>query len=834
MHFNAKSYGDRMFRVIRSAVRSLWQTPKFSLPVVLSLTVGLLGFALVGTVVDHVLLRQLAFQEPERLLALHERTAKGQILTVTQQNMRDLERETALGRTGLESLAIYSSADSTVEVVSVANSVLPFRAQASMVGSEFFRTLRIQPIQGRGFDSVNALKLDANVALISEQAWRTRFSADPAILDREVRVFGHRVKIIGVVSRTQSFPTGTEFWLPDRITSANPSRSGHNFRALARLEKGVSMSEAQAKLDHFATQWKAEFGESMSAVAFPVQDLQEWLVGDTSTVLWSAAAAALFLLLIAALNASNLWLVRIVGQRAQMVTKLSLGATHWGLSMELALQSLLLCLLALVLAGTFGQALLQLLQPMLLQYVPRAGAAQFDAMVWLKLGALACGLALLCVLIPTLTLRQIERASALVEGARASTESRNSAQLRRWLTASQTAITVTLLVVSLLLFQSVYALLRVDPGFRVDGVITASVSMQMHDITDAQNKIPRYLNALNALQASPGVDAVALTSALPLGAGGGNGTFLKEYASTPAIPTGDFPALIKRYNDTPEQDKGYAEFRVVSTDYFRTLEIPLTAGRFFEAGDTAERPHVAVISEALAKQSYPGQDPIGRRIQFGGMDGDVRPLTIIGVSKDVRESRLDAPPSQTVYVHLPQRPLHSVYASFLLRGSLPENALAKLLMTELNQRAGLPTELSTLAETRSHSLGIRNPLLVCFAGFVVLAMLLAGLGVFGLTRYNIVQKHAELYIRRAIGASSARLRAEQLAGVMRLQLGAIALGLITAVFASQAIAEQLFEVQATDATTFLISAATMLALCIGATLVALGNAPILREKAVLR
>lgn len=823
-----------MLRLLRSAIRSLWLTPRFSVPVVLSLTVGLLGFALVGTVVDHVLLRQLAFPEPQRLIALHERTEKGQILTVTQQNMRDLERETTLGKTGLERLAIYTSADATVERVGATGEAPPFRAQASTVSSEFFRTLRIQPILGRGFDSVDALSIDANVALISEQTWRTRFSADPAILDQEVRVFGHRVKIIGVVSRAQSYPAGAEFWLPDRISSANPSRSGHNFRALARLEAGVSMAQAQAKLDQYASQWKAEFGESMTAVAFPVQDLREWLVGDTRGVLWSAGAAALFLLLIAALNASNLWLVRIVGQRAQMVTKLSLGATHRGLSLELALQSLLLCLLALVLAGIVGHGLLQLLQPMLLNYVPRAEAVQFDALVWLKLGALACGLSLLCVLIPTLTLRQIERASALVEGARASTESANSARLRRWLTASQTAITVTLLVVSLLLFQSVYALLRVDPGFRVDGVITASVSLPMQDITDAQSKLPRYLNALNALHAAPGVDAVALTSAIPLGAGGGNGTFLKEYASTPAIPRGDFPALIKRYNDTPEQDKGYAEFRVVSTDYFQTLEIPLVAGRFFEAGDSVDRAHVAVISEALAKKSYPGQDPIGQRIQFGGMDGDVRPLTIIGVSKDARENRLDAPPSHTVYVHLPQRPLHSIYASFLVRGSLPEHALAKLLMSELNQRAGLPTELSTLAQTRSQSLGIRNPLLVCFAGFVALAMLLAGLGVFGLTRYNIVQKHAELYIRRAIGASSTRLRAEQLAGVMRLQLGAIALGLLTAVFASQAIAEQLFEVQARDAPTFLIAAVTMLVLCIGATLIALGNAPILREKAVLR
>jgi putative ABC transport system permease protein len=790
--------------VIKSAITRLLRAPRFALLVVMSLSAGMIGVMMVGTVVESLLLRALPYPEPDRLIAIHEQNPSGSLIAVTQQNARDLEAQSDIG---IESLSVYAFGTNTVTHASSS-----FQAMTGTVGSEFFRTLRINPMLGRDFESAAELTQAPNVALISESLWRTRFAASPDAIGATISASDHSVKIIGVVKQSEVFPAGAEIWLPDRLEPLNTSRSGHNFSVIARLKPDAEFAVVQLKLNALAQRWKETYTTAMTTSTFPIQSLRDALTGDHAQILWSTAAAALFLLLIAAMNASNLWLARMLSMSQQTATQLSLGASIRSLSFSLWLQSALLCALALVLALVLGNFLLAYLQPILQGLLPRSeGIALSVSVIWF-LALLSIALSWICIALPIRALQKTSLLSEMTQNTRSSTESIGNRRARMGLSAMQTAITVVLLTGSLLLWQSVQGLLAVKPGFKVEGVAVADVALSM-DLENGSAKVQRYVRALSAIRAQPGVEHAALTSALPLSQGGGNGTFLKESANTPALANGDIDSLIQRYNSATEDQKGYAEFRVVSADFFAALQIPLISGRGFSDADTFDRQHVAVISQALADASFAGINPIGQRIQFGGMDGDLRTLLIVGVAANVQGFALDAPPEASVYVHLLQRPLHARYATFIATGQLGVSALQRILETELNQRANLPAKVSSMATIRDQSLGLRKPLLASFSGFVAIALLLAALGVYGLTRYNIAQKQTELFVRHSLGASRAKLSWQQLKSALSVQIVAIIIGLALSAFAARLIASQLFGVAAHDAQTLAMSGLMMLLTC---------------------
>jgi putative ABC transport system permease protein len=789
--------------VISSVIRLL-RAPRFALLVLMSLSAGFVGVMIVAAVVESVLLRALPFPEPDRLIAIREQNPSGAQIAVTQQNARDLE---AQSDTGIESLSVYAFGTSTV---TQANS--SFQARTGTVGSEFFRTLRIKPMLGRDFEEALELTQAPNVALISESLWRSRFAGSSDAIGATISAFDHSVKIIGVIKQSEVFPAGAEIWLPDRIEPLNTSRSGHNFSVIARLKPDAQLSVVQLKLNALAKRWKETYTTSMTTSTFPIQSLRDALIGDHAKILWSTAAAALFLLLIAAMNASNLWLARMLSMSQQTATQLSLGASIRSLSMTLWLQSALLCALAFILALVFGNYLLAYLQTVLQALLPRSeGIALSASVVWF-LALLSIALSWICVALPIRALRKTSLLSEMTQNTRSSTESIGNRRTRIGLSAMQTAITVVLLTGSLLLWQSVQGLLAINPGFKVEGVAVADVALSMESEVLPVN-MQRYVRALSAIQSQPGVESAALTSALPLSQGGGNGTFLKESANTPALADGDIDGLIQRYDSATEAQKGHAEFRVVSADFFASLQIPLIAGRGFSDSDTMDRQHVAVISQALADTSYAGINPIGQRIQFGGMDGDLRSLLIVGVVANVQGFALDAPPEASVYVHLLQRPRHARHATFFATGQLGTSALQKILESELHRHANLPAKVSSMVAIRDQSLGLRKPLLASFSGFVAIALLLAALGVYGLTRYNVAQKQTELFVRHSLGASRALLSWQQLKSALSVQIAAIVAGLIVSAFAARFIASQLFGIAAHDLQTLAMSGLMMLLTC---------------------
>jgi putative ABC transport system permease protein len=663
---------------------------RVSLPTIISLSLGFAATAVLLAVFYTVLIDPLPLKDSKNLVQLNEINPKTQNrIAVTQRNARDLEQ----AQTGLAALATYACFNATAENLS---SDSRFRADSCTVSSEFFRTLDVVAKLGRTFATAAELEQQPQVALISEDLWRTRFQSAPDVIGKQLDVDGSRKNIIGVIAQAAVFPAGAQIWISDQASPVNNSRSAHNFQAIARLSPGVSLAQASLRLDQLAMAWKKQYGVEMTTDRFPITPLVEALVGNYQQLLWTTLAGAIFLLLIAVMNVSNLWMTRALEQQAAMKTQAALGASALRLAREFALQLALPFAISFVTALILAQLTLQTNQHWLAQHVPRAETVAISATHVAILLAVAVVMFGFCVTLPVLQILRKTGSGDLKATARGESDSRAMQVTREVLCALQTSFSIVLLIGMALLVQTMMKLQSVSMGFRMDQIVTANIALDMKDLAHAQTQQLKLQSVLTELQARPGVTHAALSSAMPLSSGGGNGTFLIETINTPVLASGDFSALEKRYASAPDSRKGQAEFRVVSENFFRTLDISTRLGRTFQASDSADRAHVAVISQALADRYFPNNTAIGQLLQFGGMDGDLRPLQIIGVAADIKGQGADQAAEETVYVHLAQRPLAAGNGHFLLRGSISEGALSKVLTDTLNNRANLPTQVKSM------------------------------------------------------------------------------------------------------------------------------------------
>jgi predicted permease len=385
----------------------------------------------------------------------------------------------------------------------------------------------------------------------------------------------------------------------------------------------------------------------------------------------------------------------------------------------------------------------------------------------------------------------------LVEGARGRAGSRGSQRIGRAIVAAQMAITLVLVVGAGLLGRSLMNVLEVDPGFRVDQIVVMDVSLPR--VEDPQAKISQaqfFTNLLDRLGTIPGVRTVGATSGLPLDGGHPDGTFA-------LLTPNDVPKTIKDLRALFQQKErlGMADFCVATDGYFRALGIPLIRGRVFDARDGADAPHVAIITQALARERWPDQDPIGRAIEFGNMDGDLRPLTIIGIVGDTHEYGLDAPPRPTVYVNLFQRPPAAMSLTMLSGADTRQvTTAARAILQELDPE--IPAKFRTFSDVYAASLGSRRFNVVLIGFFGIAALVLATTGVFGVMAYSVSRRTREIGVRIALGASSGDVLRIILSQVMRTIVIGVAIGITGALALTRTVQSLLFGVTATDPLTF--------------------------------
>ena len=792
---------------LRYAARVLRKRPGFTATAVLTLALGIGAAVAIFSVVRGVLLEPLPYPQPDRIVQVWQVGDEGQHMMWSEPNFRDVREKSR----SFEAFAAYANGLATVTRPDEPAREVP----ATQVTRGFFAAIGSRPVLGRTprpdeFDSA------APVTVLSESFWRGTLAGDPGALGRTIQLDGRPHTVIGVMPAEAGFPSGAELWVP--LEARGSGRTGHNWRAVGRLSGGVSLATAEQELQVIAQRLKARHGDDTWMVDASLVPLREQMVGHVRPALLVLLGAAALLLLIATANVANLMLARATTRGRELAVRLALGAGRRRLLRQLLVESLVLSLAGGavgVLLAFWGVQTLLALEP---GHLPRTAEVGVD---WVVLGfalALAVATALIVGLLTGVRAARADVRASLAEGGRAQAGGSVGRRVRNALVASQVALTLVLLVGAGLLGRSFLQVVTTDPGYRTDGavVMTLSLPAAEGELDVPWLMSPRNTRALTLLderltrvRALPGVETAGGIDAFPLRGGGSNGTFLVLERPDEITRMEDYARLMKIPSRT-----GSAEYRIATPGYFRAMEIPLLRGRLFDQSDASDGRAVAVISESLAEARWPDEDPIGKFIQFGNMDGDTRPFTIVGIVGDVRERSLEATPSSVFYGNARQRTT-ALAGRFnvVLETATPAAAVAAARQAAQQVSPSMPVEFRTLEEVFSSSLSQRRFSLVLLGVFGVVALLLAAMGVYGVVAFLVAQRTREIGVRIALGASRSGVQRLVVRQGVTLVLVGVGVGLAVAVAATRLLRGMLYGVQPMDPLTF---AAVALALAAAA------------------
>ena len=783
---------NAMLQEMRLAARSLLKRPGFTVVAVLTLALGIGASTALFSVLDAVLLRPLPYPNQERIVELRELDEKGRGMSFAQPNFDDLRARNH----SLEALAQYSAWPQAVSGGSE-----PVRTNICAVSGDFFRVLGVTPVLGRVFSS-DSLGESKEMAVISYGFWK-RLLGGLTNLEGTALRFGNRsFAIVGVLPAEAEFPPNVDVWYPSEIYPPNLSRTAHNWRVAGRLKPAVSLEQARADASAIGQQLKLEHGTQTDAASFGVTPLRERLVKDIRGVLLVVCGAVGLLLVIACSNVANLLLVRATARRQEIAVRAALGASRWRLARQFITETVLLTLTA----GTLGVVLafwgVDLILGAYHGNLPRVGQIGVNSTVLVFTLGVSMLVGTLLGLVPALSASHRQLQNDLQSAGRGKSTSRSSSRFRNILIVLQVALTLMLLISAGLLGRSFQRLMEVDPGFQPESAVAMTVSMPDPEEPAAQRRLAQfYQQLLERLNALPGVIAVGGINSLPMTGMGANGTFIIEDGSKPAET---MAALVEQLNALSGSGKtGDAEYRASSSGYFTAMGIPLLRGRLFQESDGPDSPHVALVSQSLARRYWPNEDPIGKQIQFGNMDGDVRLLHVTGVVGDVRDDGLDADTRPTVYVNYFQRPTAASQFSIVLRGQGDAVALTTAMRREARAlNPEMPTKFQTLKQILSASLDNRRFSTVMLGVFAGSALALAMVGLYGVMAYITSERTHEIGIRMALGAQ----RFDMLRMVLRQSFSLVAAGVALGIFASVGLTRLLgailYGVHATDVLTY--------------------------------
>ncbi len=653
-----------MFNDLRLAIRSLSKNPRFAAVVVLTLALGIGASTTIFSVVHGVLLRPLPYPHADRLVQVQRIFAGKARDSVSFPDFEDLQARN-------HSFAEIAAYDHWAATGSAGDR--GFRVALSEVSPDFLSVLDVDPASGRTF-STDEARSGRRVAIVSYAFWRGRLAGRSDFGRRPIRLDGEPYTVIGVMPPAYDFPAGTEIWVPRAPVSEG--RKAENWRLVGRLRAGVSIARAQQDLSAVARGIEQQFGDDTWMQDAAVRPLVDQLVGDVRPALWVLLGAVGVLLLIACVNVANLLLARGLSRDRESALRVALGARPGRLARGLLAESMVLA----VVGGALGVGASVTAVPALLAiepgYLPRVRDVGVDGRVLAFSLVLSVLTALAIGLIPAVRGMGRDPAAGLGVAPRIRGGTPAGHRARALFVIAQIALTVVLLVGGSLLARSFLNLLDLDPGYRTKGVLVMDVWLPTVSLLAApgqpgDTRVAEFIQRLiERLRAIPGVEDVGAVNRFPLEGGGADGTFVTLESPSEVPNLDDFERLSKVAGRA-----GNAEFRVASTGYFGAMNIPLVAGRLFDERDSRSGPQVAVISESLAKTRWPAEKPIGKVIAFP-VDGDFKPLRIIGVVGDVREYGLGSVPRPTLYADYLQRPRKASEFHVAIRGSIDRTRLA--------------------------------------------------------------------------------------------------------------------------------------------------------------
>ena len=791
---------ESLVRDVRFGMRSLGRTPGFAAAAIVILGLGIGVNSAIFTVVNAVVLRPLPFADADRIMRLWQTPPPALFpgegtFPLSPANFIDWEAQTQ----SFERMAIYRGVRQTLTGQGEPLAVIAIRASA-----DFLPILSVTPAHGRFFTKDDDRAGGPRTVLLAARFHQTKFGGDPAIIGRTINLDAVPHEVIGVVPDAPVFINQAQVWLPLAWTpEERATRANHNYRAIAKLKAGVSVESAQADLTVVNERLEQQYPQDNTDWGGLVRPLHLDMVGNVRESLFLLLGAVGLVLLIACANLANLMLARTHGRSKELAMRTALGASRARVIRQLLTEGALLGIgggLAGLAAAFYG---VQALTAVFGAALPRAAEVHVDARVLLFTTAVAVITGLLAALVPALKLTGRRSIDPIRSGPVRGSSAAGDGRMRNLLVVSEVALALMLLVGAGLVLRSLAGLRGVDPGFDPRNVLTATVQIPGAKYPTEERRNQFFADALQAVNALPGVESAAWVENVPLQGGGSS-----QYVHPEGMP------VLK------ESEMPVVALRMASPGYFRTMRIPILAGRDFTDADKIGFPRVVLVSERTARRFWPDQDPLGRKLTLTMLTKE--PAEVIGVVREVKLGALDtslADSETAVYAPARQYPYSGstiVVRTTIEPGSLTQELVRGIQSVDPEQPVLNPETMESIAET---ALGQRPVAMQLLAAFALLAVVLASVGIYSVLAYTVRRRVREIGIRMALGAPAGGvLRMVILDGLKPTLAGIVAELILAALFAG-VMGTLLFNVSQRDPGTFGVVAGLMVVVGLVATAV---------------
>ena len=769
---------DTFLQDVRYGIRTLLRQPGFAATAILTLALGIGATTAIFSVVNAVVLRPLPFDQPDRVMVVTNTNTKlgARRSTISGPDFADWRQQAR----SFDVLSYYlGSGEDSITVNNVSD-----YATTTRVAPGYFRVFGATAKIGRLFTPDEEKSADTDTVVLSEAYWRDRFESDPRAIGSTITFEQRAHTIIGVTATR--YPARTDIYYPDPDPPEAMSRSAHNYRGVGRLAAGVTVAQAQSEMTGIASRLSQQYPLSNAEKGIAVVPMQEVVVGDTRQTLLVLLGAVAFVLLIACANVANLLLARASARGRELVVRAAVGAGRARLVRQMLTESVVLALVAGiggVIIARWGVSALVALAP---ENLPRIGEVAVDATALLFALGISLAASVVFGLAPAWHVSRVNLADGLRQGGKGSSLGARGGWARKAFVVTEIALAVALVMGAALLGRSLIALANVDMGFHRDRLAVLKTVVPVGTREEFPRAIATYRSMLSALRTLPGVTAVSGVTSLPT-ASRSNGGYWIEGGPGPEVLGMKAPQAL---------------FNVITPDYFRTLQVPIVRGRDVTDADRIDAPMVALINEQLAKDAFPGVDPLGRTIRCG-LD-NLAPMTIVGIVKDIRTDGPSRPMQAEIFMPYEQHQGPATSLNLVLRTDAADPlALAATAAKQIRERnPEIPVRIETMdmtIDTATAAPRFRTMLLVVFAA---VALLLAIAGVYGVMAYTVTQRVPEIGLRVALGASPADvIRLVLRDGALLVVLG-LAAGAALSYAGAQFISGMLFGVSARDPLVF--------------------------------